>query len=42
MANVQPKRRRLTKSDMLSSFGVCSCVGIVCYSLIILFSSICR
>jgi hypothetical protein len=42
VANVQPKRRRLTKSGMLLSFGICSCVGTVCYFLIILFSSICR
>ena len=42
VAYVQPKRRRLTKSGMLISFGVCSCVGTVCCFLIILFSSICR
>ena len=42
VANVQPKRRQLTKSGMLLSLGICSCVGTVCYFLIILFSSICR
>ena len=42
VANVQPKRRRITKSGMLLSVWIFSCVGTVCCFLIILFSSICR